>query len=96
MPGNLVIDPDAAFVNGVAHRFSLSLATLVVDQTLLSESDLPFEPFTADFAVDRRLSAERVPRRRRVRFDATGRPGPGVDVLRSGRGGRPGERRRAR
>ena len=69
MPGNLVIDPDAAFVNGVAHRFSLSLATLVVDQTLLSESDLPFEPFTADFAVDRRLSASAF--RDAVGFDST-------------------------
>ena len=34
MPGNLVIDPDAAFLNGVAHRFSLSLATLVMHRTL--------------------------------------------------------------
>jgi hypothetical protein len=57
MPAKLVVDPGAAFVNGVVHRFALSLATLVVDQTLLSESDVPFEPFTADFAVNRRLTA---------------------------------------
>jgi Nuclease A inhibitor-like protein len=52
---NTGIDPDAAFATGVAHRFALSLATLVVDQTLLSESDVPFEPFAAAFAVDQRL-----------------------------------------
>ena len=69
MPGNLVIDPDAAFVHGVAHRLSLSLATLVVDQTLLSESDVPFEPFTAAFAVDRRLTASAF--RDAVGFDST-------------------------
>ena len=51
------IDPDAAFATGVAHRLALSFATLVVDQTLLSESDVPFEPFTAAFAVDQRLGA---------------------------------------
>jgi hypothetical protein len=49
------IDPDTAFATGVAHRLALSLATLVVDQALLSESDVPFEPFTAAFAVDQRL-----------------------------------------
>ena len=48
------IDPYAAFATGVADRLALSLATLVVDQTLLSESDVPFEPFTAAFAVDQR------------------------------------------
>ena len=69
MPGNLVIDPGAAFVNGVAHRFALSLATLVVDQALLSESDVPFAPFTADFAVDRRLTANAF--REAVGFDST-------------------------
>ncbi len=92
MPGNLVIDPDAAFVNGVAHRFALSLATLVVDQALLSESDVPFEPFTAAFAVDRRLTANAF--RDAVGFDSTRRVDiePGVDVLRPGGGGRPGER----
>jgi Nuclease A inhibitor-like protein len=52
---NTGIDPDAAFATGVAHRLALSLATLVVDQTLLSESDVPFEPFAAAFAVDQRL-----------------------------------------
>ena len=71
MPGNLVIDPGAAFVNGVAHRFALSLATLVVDQALLSESDVPFAPFTADFAVDRRLTANAF--REAVGFDSTRR-----------------------
>jgi len=71
MPGNLVIDPGAAFVNGVVHRFALSLATLVVDQALLSESDVPFEPFTAAFAVDRRLSATAF--RDAVGFDSTRR-----------------------
>ena len=71
MPGNLVIDPDAAFVNGVAHRLALSLATLVVDQALLSESDVPFEPFTAAFAVDRRLTANAF--RDAVGFDSSRR-----------------------
>ena len=41
----------------MAHRLALSLATLVVDQMLLSESDVPFEPFTAAFPVDQRISA---------------------------------------
>ena len=44
-----MIDPDVAFNQGVAHRLSLALATLVVGQTLTSESDVPFEPFTAAF-----------------------------------------------
>lgn len=57
MPRHNGIDPDAAFATGVAHRLALSLATLVVDQMLLSESDVPFEPFTAAFAVDQRLGA---------------------------------------
>ena len=57
MPENLVIDGERAFLTGVAHRLSLALATLVVDQTLLSESDVPFEPFTAAFASDRRVTA---------------------------------------
>jgi hypothetical protein len=57
MPAPPLINPDVAFFTGVANRFALSLATLVVDQTLLSESDRPFEPFTAEFAVGRRLSA---------------------------------------
>ena len=51
------IDPEVALATGVAHDFALSLATLVVGQTLLSESDMPFEPFTAAFGVDRRLTA---------------------------------------
>ena len=55
MASSTWIDPDAAFATGVAHRLALSLATLVVDQTLLSESDVPFEPFAAAFAVDQRL-----------------------------------------
>jgi hypothetical protein len=60
MPGNLEIDPDVAFVTGVAHRLALSLATLVLDQTLPSESDVPFEPFTAALAINRRLTANAV------------------------------------
>jgi hypothetical protein len=44
-----MIDPDVAFNQGVAHRLSLALATLVVGKTLTSESDVPFEPFTAAF-----------------------------------------------
>lgn len=64
-----MIDPVAAFLQGVAHRFALSLATLVIDQTLLSESDVPFEPFVADFAVGRRLTATAFAEA--VRFDAT-------------------------
>ncbi len=71
MPAQLVVDPDAAFVHGVAHRLALSLATLVVDQTLLSESDVPFEPFAAEFAVGRRLTANAF--RDAVGFDATRR-----------------------
>jgi hypothetical protein len=56
MPGPSIINPDVALLTGVANRFALSLATLVVDQTLLSESDRPFEPFTAEFAVGRRAT----------------------------------------
>ena len=52
-----MIDPVVAFNNGVAHRLSLSLATLVVGQTLTSESDVPFEPFTARFEVGARVTA---------------------------------------
>ena len=52
-----MIDPVVAFNHGVAHRLSLSLATLVVDQTLTSESDVPFEPFTASFDVGARVTA---------------------------------------
>ena len=55
MASSTWIDPDVAFATGVAHRLALSLATLVVDQTLLSESDVPFEPFAAALAVDQRL-----------------------------------------
>jgi hypothetical protein len=51
------IDPEAALATGVAHDLALSLATLVVGQRLLSESDMPFEPFAAAFGVDRRLTA---------------------------------------
>ena len=71
MPGNLVIDPETAFLTGVANRFALSLATLVVDQALLSESDVPFEPFTAAFTVNRRLTANAF--REAVGFDTTRR-----------------------
>jgi hypothetical protein len=52
-----MIDPDVAFNHGVAHRLALSLATLVVGQTLTSESDVPFEPFTARFDVGTRVTA---------------------------------------
>lgn len=52
-----MIDPDLAFNHGVAHRFALSLATLVVGQTLTSESDVPFEPFTARFDVGTKVAA---------------------------------------
>jgi hypothetical protein len=52
-----VIDPEAVLATGVANDLALSLATLVVGQTLLSESDRPFEPFTAAFDVGRRMSA---------------------------------------
>lgn len=65
----MTIDPAAAFATGVAHRLALSLATLVVDQTLLSESDVPFEPFTAAFSVDRRLTASTF--RDALGFDST-------------------------
>jgi hypothetical protein len=44
-----MIDPDVAFNHGVAHRLALALATIVVGQTLPSESDVPFEPFTLAF-----------------------------------------------
>jgi hypothetical protein len=49
------VHPDVASVTGVAQRLALSLATLVVDQTLLSESDVPFEPFALAFPVDQRV-----------------------------------------
>ena len=52
-----MIDPVVAFNTGVAHRLSLSLATLLVGQTLTSESDVPFEPFTARFDADARVTA---------------------------------------
>ena len=52
-----MIDPVVAFNHGVAHRLSLSLATLVVGQTLTSESDVPFQPFTAAFAVGTRVTS---------------------------------------
>jgi Nuclease A inhibitor-like protein len=57
MPTVPAIDPDAAFFTGAANRLALALATLVVDQMLTSESDRPFEPFTAAFAVGRRVTA---------------------------------------
>src|SRR4051794_20000948 len=52
-----MIDPDAAFLHGVAHRLALSLATLVVGQTLVSESDVPFGPFTSRFDAGARVTA---------------------------------------
>lgn len=57
MPSSTGIDPDLALATGVAHRLAMTLATLVVDQTLLSESDVPFEPFTAAFPVGQRVTA---------------------------------------
>ncbi len=51
-----MIDPTVAFDHGVAHRLALSLATLVVGQTLTSESDVPFEPFTGPFDVGARVT----------------------------------------
>jgi hypothetical protein len=57
MPSNTGIDPELAYRTGMAHRLALSFATLVVDQALLSESDVPFEPFTAPFGIDQRLTA---------------------------------------
>jgi len=52
-----MIDPDVAFNHGVAHRLALALATLVVGQTLPSESDVPFEPFTLAFDRDTSVTA---------------------------------------
>jgi hypothetical protein len=52
-----MIDPDVAFNHGVAHRLALALATLVVGQTLPSESDVPFEPFTLAFDRDTTVTA---------------------------------------
>jgi hypothetical protein len=63
------VDPDVAFLTGVAHRLALSLATLVVDQTLLSESDVPFEPFTLAFPVGQRVGAATL--RDALAFDST-------------------------
>ncbi len=51
------LDPDAALLTGIAHRFALALAVLVTDQQLTSESDVPFEPFTAAFGADQRVTA---------------------------------------
>jgi hypothetical protein len=64
-----MIDPDVAFSHGVAHRLSLSLATLVVGQALPSESDVPFDPFTA--ALDRRTTVTAASFREALRFDPT-------------------------
>ena len=57
MPDRPAIDPDVAFLTGIAHRYALALATLVVDRTLTSESDVPFEPFTAAFPSTQKLTA---------------------------------------
>ena len=51
------IDPDAVLFTGVANRLALALAGLVSDQLLLSEGDMPYEPFTAAFPVERRVNA---------------------------------------
>ena len=51
------LDPDAALLTGIAHRLALALAVLITDQQLTSESDVPFEPFTAAFGVDQRVTA---------------------------------------
>jgi hypothetical protein len=67
-----MIDPTVAFNHGVAHRLSLSLATLVVGQTLTSESDVPFEPFTAAFDVGVRVTATSF--KAALGFDASRRP----------------------
>ena len=59
------LDPDAALLTGIAHRFALALAVLVTDQQLTSESDVPFEPFTAAFGADQRgTGVRRLPGRR--------------------------------
>lgn len=68
-----MIDPDVAFNHGVAHRLALGLATLVVGQTLPSESDVPFEPFTA--ALDRTTRVTVASFREAFRF------GPDRDVV---------------
>jgi hypothetical protein len=52
-----MIDPVLAFNHGVAHRLSLALATLVAAETLTSESDVPFEPFTAAFEVGTKVTS---------------------------------------
>ena len=62
-----MIDPDVAFHRGVAHRLSLALATLVVGETLPSESDVPFEPFTVAFDRATRVTAASFGRA--LRFD---------------------------
>ena len=64
-----MIDPDVAFNHGVAHRLSLALATLVVGAALPSESDVPFEPFTA--ALDRRTRVSAASFREALRFEPT-------------------------
>jgi len=51
------LDADAALLTGIAHRFALALAVLVTDQQLTSESDVPYEPFTAAFDADQRVIA---------------------------------------
>ena len=76
-----MIDPVVAFNHGVAHRLSLSLATLVVDQTLTSESDVPFEPFTASFDVGA-SDGDLVQGCPRVRADPPARAQSGSEVLR--------------
>ncbi len=68
-----MIDPDVTFNHGVAHRLALGLATLVVGQTLPSESDVPFEPFTAAFSATTTVTAASF--REALRF------GPDRDVV---------------
>jgi Nuclease A inhibitor-like protein len=67
-----MIDPAIAFNLGVTHRLSLSLATLVVGQTLTSESDVPFAPFTAAFDVGVNVTATSF--KAALRFDGSRRP----------------------
>jgi Nuclease A inhibitor-like protein len=68
-----MIDPDVAFNHGVAHRLALALATIVVGQTLPSESDVPFEPFTLAFDRDTTVTA--------TSFGQALDVGPGRDVV---------------
>jgi hypothetical protein len=63
------IDGETAYLTGIANRLALALAGLVSDQMLLSEGDMPYEPFTAAFPVERRVNATSV--RDELGFDAS-------------------------